>query len=216
MGEKAEGRTSFTYQGRLSKGPSGLSAPGLISIPSLEITLTMHREYESRVGKDEDYAFWVEETDDVVVNWAGIHEELSYAVLVAQAISAEIGKGLDLLGISWRTNDPNADSDLEANAERLAELSLDAAATQLVQGAIELARFFEALGNKWTFEGSYDFYLDETFETGPELPGVKGLRDWYDVDPDLAGYDFDGDALVEDCTTVLEGIVDLILVHKAS
>lgn len=216
MGEPAEGRNPFTYQNLLSKGSSRLVAPGLISIPRLDTTLSMHREYKSRVGEDETHTMWDGENVDIAVNWAGIHEELSYAVLVAQAISVEIGKGLDLLGISWRTNDSSADSGLEANAERLAELALDTAATQLVQGAIELAHFFEALGNNWTFEGNYDFFLDETFETGPELPGITGLRDWYDVHPDLAGYNFDGDALIEDCTTVLEGIVDLILVHEAS
>ena len=230
MGEPAEGRNPFTYQNLLSKGSSRLVAPGLISIPRLDTTLSMHREYKSRVGEDETHTMWDGENVDIAVNWAGIHEELSYAVLVAQAISVEIGKGLDLLGISWRTNDSSADSGLEANAERLAELALDAAATQLVQGAIELAHFFEGLGSNWTFEaqhvygGSYldrdetifNVTIDEMYEWGPELPGITGLRDWYDVHPDLAGYNFDGDALIEDCTTVLEGIVDLILVHEAS
>lgn len=232
MDENAGGRISFTYQGRLSRGSSDLVAPGLISIPSLETTLKMHREYQSRVGEDERQAYEDAENVDVVVNWVDSYEEMSRDVLVAQAICAEIGKGLDLLGITWRTERAGTSASAEANDDRLAELALDAFATQRVEQGIELARFFAGVGSNWTFDshhvfgGSYldkdetifNVTLDEIHETGPQLPEVEGLRDWYDVSEgmELDGFDFDGTALIEDCTAVLEAIVDLILVHKAS
>lgn len=230
----------FSYQKVLTGGPGHLVVPGLLSIPSIDATLRMHREYKRRVVEDVDHD-WDGDLNyaDTSVQWMGAYEDMSSDVLVATAIAAEIGKGLELLGIDWQSENVEDDEDdieqgddgevVPENLIRCPPEPLDLLPeiTQLLDQAIAIARYFSNIGDDWVIdewhaygeacvdeqEGIYVTTLDERGIDCPDLPSIAGLHDWNDIGPELEeeGYLFDGTILVYECTSVLRGIVDLIL-----
>ena len=240
MSNEGKDKCFFGYQRKLTRGPAYLAVPGLLSIPSIDATLRMHREYKRRVVEDNDYDWDGNlKSSDTSVEWMDPYEDMSSCVLVAGEIAAEIGKGLQLLGIDWQSEDVDLeieqDEDNGVTLENLIRcppepLDLSSEFDQLLDQAIAIARAFADLGDAWIIdewhihgercvdeeEGIYVTTLDERGIDCPDLPSIAGLRDWNEISPELEyeGYLFDGSLLVAELTRVLEGVVDLILQGK--
>ena len=233
MSEGAEQVNLFTYQDKLTLGAREVSYPGLVSVPSLEATLQLHRAYQERMVRDVDQDFDGNVTHDhTSVAWGSSNEEMSYALLTAAAIVKEIEKGLDQLGIDWKP---------ALNGTFLPQMSEDSALIScppqyavpeaqfdpLIGQAVELVCAFHSLGDGWIVEethaygercvdeeeGIYITTLDEWDVNCPDIPSVDGLPDWNELTAELEdeGYYFDDGALIEGCTAVLVGIANRIL-----
>ena len=236
---EAFSETTFSYQEWLSAGNRELDTPGLLSVPSLDATLRIHREYEKRLGYEETWEMLDEDGPRRrVVKWLDPYPEMSADILRATKIVEEIHQGLEMLGISelfapvetnplaraLQQQDPPDDLLLEM---KIHEKFPDPQDESLVRQAVTLVGYFRDAKGKWVVDDYHLFAervapwdsgirtvtLDEHGTECPFFESVDGLVDWNEVDDLMStdGYVFRSDLLVQECTRVLIRIADLIL-----
>jgi len=231
---------AFAYQDLLTEGPKLLRAPGLINVPSLDATLRMHREYEKRLGPDAMYDNEYEHGPRrICINWTEPYEEMTYDILVALEIVAEIRKGLrrlEALDASARQSGAANTDSIEALDPPIADSGgtsahspfTDDADQRIFAQARQLVENFRGIEGDWVVDeyqlhaervapwdpGIRDVTVHENIIECPYIESVEGLEDWNDIDESSASLDgwiFSTETLVAECSSVLFGIADLIL-----
>lgn len=231
----------FAYQNGLTDKGRGLAARGLIEVPNFSATLAWHRECSSRVEHstldplDDGYP------GEVRVAWGTPHDETSLAILIAARVVNEIRAGLIQLGIvaeheSWAQLPDEATAvkavDVLSSIVAIDELTQDPDQQRILFAAIDLVGAFEEIGETWVADeipvfaervaewdpSVRDVTMDEWALTCPEIPTIKGLRDWNEVTEELGsdGYFLNGELLVEECKSILIGVIDVALTVESS
>jgi len=200
----------------------------------------MHREYEKRLGPDATYDTEYEGGPRrICINWTEPYEEMTYDILVALEIVAEIRKGLkrlEALDAPARLSGAADAGGIEAldpliggsRGSVVHSLVTDDADQMIFAQAHQLVENFRGIDGDWVVDeyhvhaervapwdpGIRDVTVDENVIECPYIESVEGLNDWNEIDESSAsrdGWIFSTETLVAECSSVLFEIADLIL-----